>query len=256
MRWAVIQARRWVAGALARAGGVLPGRAELLTYSAVADNGGSHYESGTGGMFSLTRFDSSLGTLQSAVLTITASSLGGHIWVDNEWTAAGKVQLRLGTALSLTTPEYATLEFAPEWATGLTALAADGEGEADFSGADSAQLNGTTVGETQTQAIGDLAMCIGLGQLEYSFWGEGYGWATGLSPLDVEGRLAVGLLLPLYGLTAQIDYTYTPAGTSGDDGGGGSVPEPGTMSMGLALGGVALARWMRRRRAGAGGELS
>lgn len=248
-------AKRWGIWALAWAAGIVHTDAALLTYSVVANNGGAYYESGAGGTFNLTQFDSSLGTLQSAVLTITASSLGGHVWVDNEWTAAGKIQLQLGTSLLVTTPELAELTFTPEWTSALTALAADNEAEANFSGTDSAQLNGTLVDATRAQSISDLSLYIGSGQLTYSFWGEGYGLALPLSPLDMDGRVAQNVQLPSYGLTAQIIYNYAPLNEpggdddpGGDDPVGGNVPEPGTMSMALVLGGYALVQWRRRWR--------
>ena len=241
-------AKRWGIWVLALAAGLVRAEAALLTYSVVVNNGGAYYESGSGGTFNLTQFDSSLGTLQGAVLTITASSLGGHLWVDNEWTAAGKIQLQLGTSLMVTTPEFAELTLTPDWTSALTALAADNEAGADFLGTDSAQLNGTVATDVQAQSVGDLALYIGSGQLTYSFWGEGFGLALPLSPLDVDGRVAENVLLPSYGLTAQIIYDYTPIISGDDDPPGGNVPEPGTMSMALVLGGYALLQWQRRRR--------
>ena len=234
-----------------------PASAALLTYSAVLDNDGSYYESGSGGNFTLSQFSSSLGTLQGVVLTITAAAHGGSIWVDNEWTAAGKVQLELGTYLTFTTPEYAELDFAPSTATALGALAADEAGDGagtDFTGSDSLQLNGATASETQTYVPGDLASYIGSGLMTYSCWGESFSSMLALSPLNVDGRLAESAVLSSYGLTASIAYNYLPASSGGgetgggDGGGGGNVPEPGTLSMALALAGVALARWRKSRR--------
>ena len=68
-------AKRWGIWVLALAAGLVRAEAAMLTYSVVVNNGGAYYESGSGGTFNLTQFDSSLGTLQGAVLTITASSL-------------------------------------------------------------------------------------------------------------------------------------------------------------------------------------
>lgn len=242
--------------------GAGPAAAAILMYSAVVDNDGAYFESGTGGDFTLSQFNSSLGTLQSVVLTLTAAAHGGSIWVDNEWTAAGKVQLELGTSVTLWTPEYAQLDFAPSSATPLSALAADEAGDGsgtDFTGADSLQFNAGAVSETQTYVPSDLSLYLGSGLLTYSFWGESFSSILALSPLDTAGRLTDSTVLSAYGLTASIAYTYAPASSGGGDsgggdsgggdaGGGGNVPEPGTLSMGLVLAGCALARWRKSRR--------
>lgn len=248
-----------------------PARAALLTYSVVADNDGAFYASGTGGSFNLSQFDLTLGTLQSVVLTVTGYSNGGYIWVDNEWTAAGKVQLQLGSYINLSTPENAQLEFAPTLTTSLGVLAADEALDGDgtgFSGSDSLQLNGTTVSEEQTYLPPDLSLYLGSGLMTYSFWGESYSSIFALAPLDVDGRLVDETVLSTYGLMASIFYTYTPQNNGGEDPGGedpgggeeggGNVPEPGTLSMALVLLGSFLAARCRRRKgrdAGGAGNL-
>lgn len=244
--------------------GTLPVRAALLTYSVALDNDGAYYESGTGGSFTLAQFDAGLGTLQSVVLSVTAAAYGGSIWVDNEWTAAGKVQLELGSYLSLTTPEYAELGFAPAWTTPLSVLAADEADDGDgtgFSGFDSLLLNGTTLAEEQTYVPTDLSLYLGSGRMTYSFWGESYSSIYALAPLDVDGRLADEAVLSNYGLSVSIAYTYIPQSSGGggeeddggeeggDSGGVGNVPEPGTLSMALVLFGSFWAARCRRRRA-------
>jgi hypothetical protein len=232
--------------------GVAPAPADMLTYSVVANNGGANYASGAGGSFQLSQFDSELGTLQSVVVIITGFSLGGEISVDNEWSAAGKVQLQLGVDLVVTTPDWSELYFTPMQTSALTSLAADEDDDPDFLGADSFTLSGSTRSETQYDNPVNLAAYTGSGLMTYSFYGEGFANVMGLSPLDVPGRVAEDSSLPFYSLLAQITYDYTPLGGGGNQGGGGgggAVPEPGTLGMGLALAGLSLSKWGRSRLA-------
>ena len=95
--------------------------------------------------------------------------------------------------------------------------------------------------------------------MTYSFWGESYSSIFALAPLDMDGRLVDEAVLSSYGLTVSIAYGYSPSGGSiivvddsgggeageGDSGGAGNVPEPGTLSMTLALACLSLAKWGR-----------
>ena len=217
-------------------------RADLISYTAVANNGGANYASGTGGFFDLPQFDSSLGSLQRVVITVTGLSLGGHVWVDNEWSAAGKIQLQLGVDIVLTTPDFMELYLSPLQSTSLTTLGADSDADPDFIGTDSAQLTGTMAAAVQNDEPAAIDGFIGSGLMTYSFWGEGFHLALPLSPLDVEGRVAEDVALPSYSLSAQISYDYLRRGD-----GDGNVPEPGTLGMGLVLAGYSLSLWGRRK---------
>ena len=217
-------------------------RADLISYTTVANNGGANYASGTGGFFDLPQFDSSLGSLQSVVITVTGLSLGGHVWVDNEWSAGGKIQLQLGVNIVLTTPDFMEMYLSPMQSTSLTTLGADSDGESDFAGTDSFQLNGTSASTEQSDHPVNLDSFIGGGLMTYSFWGEGFQLSMPLSPLDVAGRVDEDTSLPSYGLSAQISYEYLARGD-----GDGNIPEPGTLGMGLVLGGYSLSLWGRRK---------
>ena len=218
----------------------------ILNYSVVVNNDGANYASGTGGTFELPQFNGELGTLQRVILTVTGYAYDGSLAVDNEWSAAGKVQLELGTYIAVMTPGGEELLFAPSWTSPLTTVAADDDGTADYTGADAALLSGSVAVDTQSDNPASLASYIGAETITYSFLSEGFFTVLALSPLDVEGRLEEDVSLPTYSLTAQITYEYAGKGGGGE--GGGTVPEPGTLAMGLALAGLSLATWGARRR--------
>ena len=217
----------------------------ILNYSVVVNNDGANYASGTGGTFELPQFNGQLGTLQRVILTVTGYAYDGSLTVDNEWSAAGKVQLELGTYIGIQTPDAGELVLAPSWDTPLTTVAADEDGAPDFGGADAALLSGSVAVDTQSDNPASLASYIGAETITYSFLSEGFSSVLALSPLDEEGRLVEETYMPTYSLTAQITYEYAGKGGSG---GGGTVPEPGTLGMGLALAGLSLAKWGFRRR--------
>ncbi len=217
----------------------------ILEYSVVVNNGGANYASGSGGTFDLPQFDEELGALQSVVLTVTGYAYGGSLAVDNEWSAAGKVQLELGTYITVTPPGGGDLLLAPSWTSPLTTVAANEDETADYTGADAALLSGSAAADVQSGNPASLVPYIGTGTITYSFLSEGFSSVLALSPLDEEGRLVEETYMPTYSLTAQITYEYAGKGGSG---GGGTVPEPGTLGMGLALAGLSLAKWGFRRR--------
>ena len=237
--------RTWMIGLALGLLGASPARSAVLDYSVVVNNGGANYASGSGGTFDLPQFDDELGTLQSVMLTVTGHAYGGSLAVDNEWSAAGKVQLELGTFIAVASPGGEDFTFAPSWTSPLTTVAADEDGTADFAGADATILNGTVATDVRSAYAVSLDANLGAGTITYSFLSEGFFSVLPLSPLDVEGRLAEEAYLPTYSLTAQITYEYA---SSGGGGGGGTVPEPGTLGMGLALAGLALAKWGFHRR--------
>jgi len=106
-------------------------------------------------------------------------------------------------------------------------------------------LSGSAAADVQSGNPASLVPYIGTGTITYSFLSEGFSSVLALSPLDEEGRLVEETYMPTYSLTAQITYEYAGKGGSG---GGGTVPEPGTLGMGLALAGLSLAKWGFRRR--------
>lgn len=220
----------------------------ILDYSVVVNNGGASYASGAVGTFDLPQFNGELGSLQRVILTVTGYAIGGSLAVDNEWSAAGKLQLQLGTYIAVLISDGDEILLAPSWNTSLTTVAADEDGAADFSGADSARLIGAVAMDTQEVMAGDPSAYIGTGTMTYSFLSEGFYAVLPLSPLDGDGRLAEEAILPTFTLTAQITYEYADKGGGGGGGGSGTVPEPGTLGMGLTLAGLSLAKWGFRRK--------
>ncbi len=221
----------------------------MVEYSVLVNQGGSPYASGSTGTFELPQFDPEMGNLQSVAMTLTGYFQGGSLAVDNEWTAAGKLQMELGGMLVVLSPDLQEIGLTGQWSTPLTTVAADDDGAADFSGADSVRLIGTWVSDMRENLAMDMQPFLGTGTIQYSFLGEGYASVLPLSPLDVDGRLPQEVTLPGFSLAAHLVYEYGGY-VSGDENGGGAVPEPGTLGMGITLAGLSLAGWFRRRSRG------
>lgn len=236
--------RRWIIGLVIGWLETTCAMAGVLSYSVVANNDGANYVSGASGIFELPQFNSDLGTLQQVVLTVTGYAHDGSLTVDNEWSAAGKVQLQLGAYIMVTTPTSAELNFMPSWSSSLMSVAADEDDAADFSGGDSATLTGSLAMDAQNDTPANLMAYIGSGVMTYSFLGEGFSMVLPLSPLDGDGRLAESIGMPTFSLTAEITYEYKEKGGGGES---GIVPEPGTLGMGMALVGLSWLKWGRRR---------
>ncbi len=214
----------------------------------LANNGGLNYESGTAGTFVLTQFNPEWGTLQSVLLEVTAIANGGSLWVDNEWTARGRVTLKIYADMTLQGPGTLMLYFMPELTTPSTYIEADvaGDGTGDFLGIDSLRLDGTSFSDVKSDTPSDINPYIGTGEVAYSFTGESYTTVTKGSPLNQTGRVVEQSVIPYYSFSATVTYTYD-ANPPVDP--PPQVPEPGTLGMAAVLGGLALARLRRNRRA-------
>ena len=216
------------------------------TFTLTVNNGGLNYQAGTGGNFQLSKFDPSLGTLQSVLLSVTGYSIGGVNQIDNESaTDAGTATLTIGSTVTVISgADSMTVVVLPsETVTG--SVTTDTDVAPDFAGTDFLGISGSTSQDTKTKAPGDVTPYIGPGNITFNFTSSGNTGFNFDAPLDIMDFIGnpVGLnsANPRYYIEATVTYQYQDSPPQ--------VPEPGTLGMAAVLGSLALARLRRSRRA-------
>jgi hypothetical protein len=222
-----------------------PLQAAILEYSIVVDNGGANFIAGSLGDFVLPQFNSAVyGTLNSIVISVTANSIGGWNRIDNgSATRSGNADVNIGSELTVTGPGALLVFTDPnESISGFVGVNSDG-GVPNFIGSDALGVIGSSSTATQTGSPIDFTSYIGSGNLTYSFFSDA------LQGIQLYGSLrfqdfSFDSDTPEFNFTAKVTYTYEPLA----DPPGGNVPEPGTFSMVIALAGLSLAVWGKRRK--------
>lgn|GEM_PF-1919117 len=226
-----------------------------ISYSVVASeflNGGNRFESNDLGTFTLSKFDSSLGTLNSVTLTLTAVTYGGTIAMDNTQGASGKGRVALGSAVTVAGAGSLIVLSAPFQENRPYSLGRVGYqtysanvGGSDFfnpAHADVLRINGgatTQTEQTVSSDLGDLALYSGAGQITYDFS------SSMISDIQVSTTYSSLSVAPKFDFTANVTYDYEPNPNPPPP----QVPEPGTLGLAAVLGSLALTRWRRSRRA-------
>ncbi len=183
---------------------------------------------GSSSSVSLSKFDPSLGPLQSVLLTLEANTSGGSITWDNESASETHVTLGIGATVTATGPDALAVVAIP-LQTGESDVLADEDGDPDFTGDDAFTVSSGTGEDSDSDYATNFSPYIGAGEtfnvslasiVETSVatsGGQGDSTSSGW----------------VYGGKVTVTYTYTP--------------EPAAMSL-VAVGGLAL---LRRRRRGA-----
>jgi hypothetical protein len=223
-----------------------------ITYTNIVNNGGANYTAGSSvygvgrGDFTLSQFDSALGTLTSVSLSVTGVSIGGTNRLDNtNPDTSGNVTLAMGSAITVSNTVDALMVIVNPQETISAAVSGD-HGNDDFVGPDSLSLIGTTSVNTQNSIPIVLTPYIGTGSILYSFFsGANKSINVTSGDLELADLLLSGSKNPRFYFTATVTYNYEP----NLDPPPPQVPEPGTLGLAAVLGSLALVRRWRSRRA-------
>jgi len=211
-----------------------------ISYTNIVDNGGSNYSAGTGGTFELSQFDTSLGTLSSVVLQITANAIGGHNRLDNESaTDAGTVDLELGANVTVTGPaSLLVLTLPHEDASGSITVDTDAGG-ADFVGTDYIGIASANATDVQTDSPDNFTGYTGTGNITFNFTSAGNLSVNLGAPLDLLDFFPDGIDQDNtdFNFTGIITYTYDSV----------EIPEPGAIAM-MGLLGCLFVPFLRKVR--------
>jgi hypothetical protein len=218
-----------------------------ISFTVVADNGGANYlAGGDPGTFTLSQFNSALGTLTGVSLQVTGNSIGGFNSLDNESaTRSGTATLTIGSDVTVSSTVDTLLVLVNPTQTAAGSVARDSDGAADFTGTDAVTVIGTSSTDTQSSSPVSFLPYIGTGSILYSF-SSSANTAVALTAGTLSfSSLAFDSDNPSFNFTATVTYNYEP----NLDPPPPQVPEPGTLGMAVTLGVLGLSRLRRGLRA-------
>jgi hypothetical protein len=204
--------------------------ATLLTYS---DTYGPTIVGSAAGWAgaSLSKFDTSLGTLTKVTLTLDSDTYAGVINWDNEATSASSVTLGIGAEVTINALSTLAATAVP-LQTGSSSVDADNDGVPDYTGSDSFGVTGGLGSDSDsTSSTNAAVLALFTGAGTFDAW-----LSTSVSTL-VSTTGGWGPSTTVAGQTdgiITVTYEYTP------------IPEPATIAL-LGLGGMFLIRNKRKR---------
>jgi len=170
----------------------------------------------------LTKFDSSLGTLNSVIVTLNAT-VAGSVGLENTGPSASSISYNLQASVALSSPAVVGTLLTSVPVFSGTFNAGPYDGTTDFGGTSGITISNLTASTSQTTTLTtDLDPFIGSGSLSAFLSG------TGQSNTNGSGNVASWFQTQAGG-TVTVEYNYTPAAT---------VPEPSAILGILAVAGV------------------
>ncbi|MDB9507278.1 PEP-CTERM sorting domain-containing protein [Microcystis aeruginosa CS-338/01] len=169
----------------------------------------------------LTQFDSSLGTLNSVIVTLDAT-VAGTVALENIGPSASSITYNLQASVAVSSPSVGSLLTSVPVFSG-TFNASPFDGTLDFGGTSGTTISNLTANASQTTTLTTgLTPFIGSGALSAFLSGIGQSNASG------SGNIA-SVFTTQAGGTVTVQYNYTPAAT---------VPEPSAILGILAVAGI------------------
>lgn len=217
--------RQLTTGALALAGTVAAlsfagaAQAASIVQTATLSNTATNFTDTA--LSGLTKFDSSLGTLNSVIVTLNAT-VAGAVGLENTGPSASSITYNLQASVALSSPGVGTLLTSVPVFSG-TFNAGPFDGTTDFGGTSGTTISNLTANTSETVTLTTgLTPFIGSGSLDAFLSG------TGQSNTNGSGNVASAFTTQAGG-SVTVQYNYTPAAT---------VPEPSAILGILAVAGV------------------